>query len=524
MAIEVIPRSPPRERSAERTGARAWPGLVAVIALVPLLLSLPFAAEPMEQDEGVYFTVARHGWPYGDVFDHKPPLIYGWYKLALLISAGQPSIEGVRVLAALGFSIAALAVTWTGITLVDRRTGVIAGLLTGLAATNQYLQPNANSEVFMLVPLTLSLAAFVRAWRVQSLPWYAVAGALAAAAAMTKSVALLHLLVLAGLPCWAAAVGLQQWRAALRASFVVASAGALTITAIAAPFVLAGRGGEFWYANVTYNIAYGAQLGFEDKLFALGEVDRRVIVAGLYLWVPAAAGLALLWRNGATMASAVVVSGAMAAFAGASMTGREYPHYLVPIVPFAALAAAHAYDRMAASWHSTRARLHSEALMLALVVPAIFAVVPLYVLDIEDVHLRKYNNGPNAQRAIANEAIAQRLRELPVEERTLFVLGDDAQLYPLSGFTPVTYHIRPVSDRAVDAGTWARTIEELRAAPPAVIIDAARIEAGVALLSRTPHTVTLDIAPADRAAFDAFLAKGYERVDDLAYASIWIRR
>ena len=523
MAGSTIARPAARGRATIGLRPLVMPLVLCGIALLPLLLSLAFLSEPMEQDEGVYFTVARHGWPYGDVFDHKPPVVYGWYKLALLANGGEASVEPVRLLAAVSLSIAALAVTWTASMLFDRKTGVIAGVLMGLAATNQYLQFNANSEVFLLAPLTLSAAAFTQGWRANSLGWYALSGALAGIAAMTKSVAVLQLLALAGVLVWASAMQLSQWRQGLRASACLLAAGIATIVVAAAPFVVAGRGSEFWYANVTYNLAYGAQVNIDDKLFALADIDRFALIAGLYLWVPAVIGAVLLCRRGPSMAAALLISGGVAAFVGASATGREYPHYLIPLLPFACILAAFAYERMTAEWHRARARLHAEALTLALVVPAIFAIVPLYVLDIEAVHLRKYHQGPNARRAIQNEDVAARVRAL-APGGTLFVLGDEAQLYALSGLAPSTHHLRPVSDAAVDRATFGWTMAELEAAPPNVVVDAGRLEMGAGLLGRESQTVELDVPPGDRARFDAFLREHYRHAEDVAYATIWLRK
>lgn len=56
---------------------------------------------PYDPDEAIYKIIATgivHGkWPYHDLFDHKPPLIYLWYLPAGL----GASIEFERVLAAL---------------------------------------------------------------------------------------------------------------------------------------------------------------------------------------------------------------------------------------------------------------------------------------------------------------------------------------------------------------------------------------------------------------------------------------
>jgi len=71
------------------------------MALLPVLLSLPFISEPLGRDQAVYFTVVQSGsMPYEKVFDHKPPLIYGWYALSMLFNHGQPSVQAANLLAA----------------------------------------------------------------------------------------------------------------------------------------------------------------------------------------------------------------------------------------------------------------------------------------------------------------------------------------------------------------------------------------------------------------------------------------
>ncbi|MEK7248748.1 MAG: PKD domain-containing protein, partial [Chloroflexota bacterium] len=56
--------------------------LLLLLCLVPLLLYLPFLGTPFERDEGVYATIAQGVLdgkvPYRDLFDNKPPLVYGW--------------------------------------------------------------------------------------------------------------------------------------------------------------------------------------------------------------------------------------------------------------------------------------------------------------------------------------------------------------------------------------------------------------------------------------------------------------
>jgi predicted membrane-bound mannosyltransferase len=63
--------------------------LIAVVSLIPALLYLPFAGEPLFGDEAVYSTVALKlldgQLPYRDLFDNQPPLLYGWFALSFLL-------------------------------------------------------------------------------------------------------------------------------------------------------------------------------------------------------------------------------------------------------------------------------------------------------------------------------------------------------------------------------------------------------------------------------------------------------
>src|SRR5207247_9342237 len=62
---------------------------LVVLCLIPILLYLPVMVSPLERDEGVYATIAqrllRGDVPYRDLFDNKPPIVYGWYAFSFLV-------------------------------------------------------------------------------------------------------------------------------------------------------------------------------------------------------------------------------------------------------------------------------------------------------------------------------------------------------------------------------------------------------------------------------------------------------
>ena len=106
----------------------------------------------------------------------------------------------------------------------------------------------------------------------------------------------------------------------------------------------------------------------------------------------------------------------------------------------------------------------------------------------------------------------------------MFVFGDEAQLFALTGLRPATYHIRPIADAGVDGATFERSMRELEARPPEIIVDAARMELSAGLLGRESQTVEVDAPQAMRARMDAFLGAHYRRGGRVAYADVWVLR
>ncbi len=495
--------------------------VLAVVALAPMVLSLPFLSEPMEQDEAVYFSMALSGHlPYVEVFDHKPPVIYGWYALSLMFTGGDPSIEAVRVLAALQLSAAALAVVWVGYLLSGWRLGLTAGLLAAVATTNQFLQFNANTETFMLLPTVLALGTFLVGLRRRSANWFVLSGALIALATLTKTVGALNFAALLGVLLWSGAMGQVSWEAVRRWSLSL-TVGAAAVALLAfAPFVISGHFSEFWYANVTYNISYSNLISPSAKVYGLAHIDAHVLAGGLFMWVMAGAGAVLLLAKGLRTEHAALLAGAAAVFLGASLTGQEFPHYWVPMVPFAALLAGVAVTRVTENWGSLRVRLHVYALFFLLALATYVAVAPLYTANVEQAHLLKYGNGVNAKRAIDDRVVAAHIASITEPDDRIFNLGVDAQLYVLSDRRPASYFTRPLAAALVDASTFDETLEALRADPPALIVDTSYVDAEE--LGLTNFTGGYSMDEGQRLRFEQFLAGSYVLHDKVEHAVIYV--
>lgn len=81
-------------------GRLHWPWATVLIAsfAIPSLLLIPFLSEPIYGDDAIYATIARGMLDgralYAELFDLKPPLIFGWYA-ALFVLVGD-SVEVMR--------------------------------------------------------------------------------------------------------------------------------------------------------------------------------------------------------------------------------------------------------------------------------------------------------------------------------------------------------------------------------------------------------------------------------------------
>jgi hypothetical protein len=500
------------------------PLLLATIAVMPFVFSLPLLAEPMLKDEGVYFTVAMFdGLPYTTVFDHKPPLVFGWYRLALLLSGGDASVEAAHALAAVQLSVTALGVTWAGWLWRGRAFGIVAGFIASASTLNQYLQFNANTEVFLLPPLTFALGAWIAGVQRRSMPWFAACGVLSAIAIMTKTVAVLNAAALAGALLWSCRFAGVPWPFAWRACGVFAASCAAALALIVSPWALTGHWSEFWYANVTYNIAYSRETSPVAQFWAMTEIDGRVVAGGLAVWVLAAIGAGRMFERPITPAVASLFAMTAASVAGASATGREFAHYWVPVVPCAALLAAAAIVDLTSGWANARKRLHVEALLLALVVPSIIAAGQVYLADPERAHLEKNGNALESRWENDSASLAGFIASHTERDDEIFVFGLEAQLYALADRRPATYFNRPLAALRIDPATFERTMAELERDPPALIADSARtvIPAAISADAATSAVVT-DVDPARRARFDAFLRRhSYTRLGRMEYAEVW---
>jgi 4-amino-4-deoxy-L-arabinose transferase-like glycosyltransferase len=482
-----------------------------LLCALPVLLYIPFMGAPFERDEGVYATIAQGlldgQVPYRDLFDNKPPLVYGWYAFSFTLFG--ESVVAPRLIAALLLSATTFVIFSQARMIFPRGVAYGAAGAFAISTGLPFVALHANTEAYMIFPLVMSLVAFTAGVRDGRLGWFLLAGVFAGVAIMTKQVAMWNLLALAVLATfWTwRSLGLQ-WRSVVPAALLLAGATAVA-AAVALPFAIVGALNDLYYANVSYNMLYVDALSYGERAFNLAwGVGYFLLVAGP-LVAGAFIGLMIVLRRRLWPADYLIVLWAVASVIGVASGGRFFPHYFLHLVPALAVLTAVAVYNTARNWRQLRLTSPVVALILVLVVISVGANAVLYVAPIP------------VQQRVAETVYEQRIWEEQsrslaayIQERTspddtIFNFGRESQLYFYSDRRPA---VRYFYEWAFwyNEKTFAETIEALREARPAYIIDSSRVP------EFNPH---FERYPAE---FSDFLEQEYQYVGRIYFADVYM--
>lgn len=441
--------------------AKSVLGWTLLLAL-PVVLSIPFLADPFDCDEAVYGVVSRQllegQQPYRDVFDHKPPGIYLWYALAFLVF-GESEV-GPRVIGALALAGTAAATMAAAGTLWGGRARWLAGAAFGLSCGAVIIRPHANVEPFMLLPMSWALVFGLRA-RAGHGPANATwAGLLAALACVTKPVAAGNAVVVLGL-----CISGGQWRgagwwAAGFAAPVCATAGWLTAT---------GALKDAIYANVDYNVMYTAEVPLSTKLWLLQFNGRLVTLAAapLFLGTALAAAQMLARRGSGDLVAGLWLA---ASALGVAATGRFYGHYFIQLFPAMALMVAGGFTPSPRwLWHPVGGRLVVAASGIAAGF-AIFMNAPFYTTGAAADRAAARDGSETAVRGAVSREVADYIIANTMSSEAVLLVGRD---------TAILWYAdrRPASRFVFDMPLWMdderleEFIDDIASTEAAVVVD-----------------------------------------------------
>jgi hypothetical protein len=347
-ARQVLP-APASLRQSISTGSSIF-FLASISIISALLVPSRMLLSTGESDDSSVFAyigwAMKHGlMPYRDVWDHKGPLLY--YLEFVGISLAPSSTFGIGVLELIALSITFFFL-YRVITSFTPRYLSLGIAVLSFAFVTHFSEGGNLCESWALLPLA---AAHYACWRWSqrlSQNWCApVIGAsftcifwLRPNMSAYPAVAMLVMLY--------ASKRHEGVRTASR-QLALACAVALAITVlIVAPLYRFGVFREFVGAYFGYNAAYSGALSMSTRLMHTRELMTQLFATGIAILGTAA------WVLGVKERKQVSTSGTRVPWlylqtllwslpletAGASLSGRDYPHYVLPLFPtFAVLAA-----------------------------------------------------------------------------------------------------------------------------------------------------------------------------------------
>jgi 4-amino-4-deoxy-L-arabinose transferase-like glycosyltransferase len=339
-----------------RSSCRYELGVVGAIFLFAGLLRFPFMFEyVIDWDESTYILLARSilegGLLYRELWDSKPPL--GLVTLAGAMTVFGDSIVSVRIVGLLGVAASAYLVHRFARALADARTAMLA---TAIYIVSVTAIGSGQATMLEHIAVPMVLAALLLSLRSPVTPFHALAvGTLVACATLTRT----NLGILA--PVLGAWLFACEWPSSRRRAFetlTAYSAGGLAVVAICLiPYLISGELDLLFYTLVkrpllkSADSAAGSAAWLTPLRYATGvrlgisPFNHQLWLAAL-LWAPAVAGFTLLvgrsFKHGTPSRRLVglLLIGSMAVAVSIGATGEPWPHHLLQLAPFAAIAAA----------------------------------------------------------------------------------------------------------------------------------------------------------------------------------------
>lgn len=421
----LFPTSLLKRRSALSGTSRPLLIVVSIISAVLVPSRMLLSSGPPD-DSSVFAYVGwamKHGlMPYRDIWDHKGPLLY--YLNFVGMSLSPNSTFGIGLLELAAYSIFFFLI-YRMISSFASRFVVLAIAALSVGFVAHFAEGGNMTESWALLPLATAHYACWRWSQQNTLRWCApVIGAcfvcifaLRANMVTFPIVAMLVLLYAtnrtAGLHS-----AIKQLALALAAALAVAAA-------IVAPLYHWGALHDFVAAYFGYNAAYSGALSLGARY--LHTTNLLIFLFGTAIAILGIAGWALGLKESTRPAEFVaglpswylrtLLWSLPLEVAGASMSGRDYPHYLLPLFPTFSLLAAWFLSELE---EQTKAVPAKPALLMVLWIGLLPSTLTTYAGNVSESMISPRSD---------HIAVAQFIQRATTPRDRITVVGGDSSAY-----------------------------------------------------------------------------------------------
>ena len=418
-----------------------------IIISVYVLFRINLLDMPLDRDEGAFGYMGQllnsGGIPYRDALDHKPPLIFHIYAFGL--NFFPATARGVHLYAhAYNFLTLVTLFFVAKIYFRSTLTGLLAALAYAVFTCSPAIQGfTASTELFMLLPITLSLLFALLSFHHRHLILPFISGMFAAAACWIKPPAfatVLPIFLLVSLP-W-----LSTRKAAIRDSLadylksgsVWVGGGLATSLLIVGFYAYHGAFENLVYWVFEHNLIYAGQgRSLTANLTAVSQHLLLILKGDGIVLICAVLGIALMtkreWRIGAFPLLFLLFS-----LIGV-VPGHNYAHYFMQLAPAAALSAGYGIKVMLRPTQSPTNLVTLGYICIAGLIALPFSVHSKYYLSTNPA--LSSHNYFGANPFPESEIIAGYLASHTTPDETILIFGSEAQIPFLAERRNATRHI-----------------------------------------------------------------------------------
>jgi 4-amino-4-deoxy-L-arabinose transferase-like glycosyltransferase len=473
--------------------AHLGPLLLALAAAfgLALLLRSQTAAIPLERDEGEYAYIGQR-WlrgeiPYLETFDQKPPGVFVVYAFCLrFIGTSPAAIHWFSQVYTFGTIV---CVFLLGRKLFSFTSGACAAVLCTFLATSAGVRgQSANTEIFMILPMSAALVAALKAADQKSVAWSVLVGFLSAGAILFKQVALWNT-IFCGLYLLCAGGARRWW---LAAGFLLGWAGLLAL--VLGYFLSVGAWEAFYDCVVRFNLNYAETVPLVDYRHTFWLAFAPILATAWPIYLLASGRLVYglyRWLGRREVQSARpdlnIIGWLLVSLFGVASGGFFRSHYFVQAIPAVALLAGDAivgiplFERI-----GLRKSIQPYFLCAVIVAAGVHVEAWYYLPGSPEAKCRRlYPQNLFSESVV----IARYLAENSTPDDTIFVFGSEPQILYYAERRSATRYILMYPLMLPSDETSARqqsAVEEIIANKPQFVVT---------VFNRTSFSTSLESQP-----------------------------
>lgn len=435
--------------------------------LLLILLKWNTFSSPYERDEGEYAYSAwilRNGSvPYRDSFIQKPPMIIYTYFIAGLIN--QNALWPARLLVFIAIGLTSI---FLGLS-ISKEYGEKVGWLVIFFSTlslsfPHFMATTANTEFFMLLPLSILLWLYIsNRENTKAPPWF-YGGVSASISLLYKPISLYVILFIFSV--WILNLLRTKEYLILIKNILAAVLGAfLTAIVILAPIIIRGAWKDFWEIAVIFNLYY-------SKMWGFGFTNLFYQISTLFKnwWILFLLSAAFLFERPKNwwFYLGLVITSLIAVY--------QIPigHYYLLVMPFLAICASLGIMNLV-----EKLKIRLPLIILIVFVFLIWPIRKQFGMTPNELNLWVYGTANPFTEA---PLIAQKVSALTKPSNFIFVAGSEPEIYfyskrKASSRFVITYPLIMNTPKRVDY--QKETIEDLKRNPPEVIVYSRRRFSGL---------------------------------------------